>query len=190
MLPSKFMHPNQPQEPPKAPIPGVRHLVAIGSGKGGVGKTTVSVNLAISLARAGKKVALLDADVYGPNVPLMFGANETPMGNAERNPPDRKIRREVDVDGFPHPERQTACVARTDAANVMQQFLRNVEWGEVDYLLIDLPPGNGRRGVVAHPNSGDFGPHRGHDAVRRVAGRRSQGDQHVFTSACAHPRHR
>ena len=76
------MHPQQ--ELPKAPIAGVKHLVAVGSGKGGVGKTTVSVNLAISLARLGRKVGLLDADVYGPNVPLMMGTREATLGTASR----------------------------------------------------------------------------------------------------------
>ncbi|HSB16132.1 MAG TPA: P-loop NTPase, partial [Bryobacteraceae bacterium] len=69
----KAMNPNQVGEQPKQPIPGVSHLVAVGSGKGGVGKTTVAVNLAVALARLGHKVGLLDADVYGPNVPLMMG---------------------------------------------------------------------------------------------------------------------
>src|ERR1700690_3163043 len=78
----RFMGPN-PQNPPKMPIPGVEYLVAIGSGKGGVGKTTVSVNLAIALARLGRRVGLLDADVYGPNVPLMMGTRETPHGHAD-----------------------------------------------------------------------------------------------------------
>ena len=76
------MHPQQ--APPKTPIAGVRNLVAVGSGKGGVGKTTVSVNLAISLARLGRKVGLLDADVYGPNVPLMMGTHDTPVVGAQR----------------------------------------------------------------------------------------------------------
>jgi len=76
------MHPQQ--ELPKAPIAGVKNLVAVGSGKGGVGKTTVSVNLSIALARLGRKVGLLDADVYGPNVPTMMGTRENPMGNADR----------------------------------------------------------------------------------------------------------
>ena len=70
--------------PQRMPIPGVKNLIAIGSGKGGVGKTTVSVNLAIALAKFGHKVGLLDADVYGPNVPLMMGVNKTPRSRGER----------------------------------------------------------------------------------------------------------
>src|SRR6516225_3907089 len=72
------MTPNQPGQAPKLPIPGVKNLIAVGSGKGGVGKTTVSVNLAVSLAALGYKVGLMDADVYGPNVPLMMGVNRPP----------------------------------------------------------------------------------------------------------------
>src|ERR1051325_8273067 len=80
------MMPNQPPQAPKLPIPGVKNLIAVGSGKGGVGKTTLSVNLAIALAQLGHKVGLLDADVYGPNVPLMLGVNEQPKAG-----PDGKI---------------------------------------------------------------------------------------------------
>src|SRR5260221_10595184 len=81
------MSPNQAAQPPKLPIPGVRNLIAVGSGKGGVGKTTVAVNLAIALTKLGNKVGLLDADVYGPNVPLMMGINQTPMGSGGRIQP-------------------------------------------------------------------------------------------------------
>src|ERR1051326_8206418 len=77
-------------EMPKPPIPGVQNLIAVGSGKGGVGKTTVAVNLAISLARAGRKVGLMDADVYGPNVPLMMGVRATPHALGERIQPIEK----------------------------------------------------------------------------------------------------
>src|SRR5229473_1760565 len=85
------MSPNQPGQPPKLPIPGVRNLIAVGSGKGGVGKTTVAVNLAVALAKLGHKVGLLDADVYGPNVPLMMGINQTPMAQGERIQPLRNF---------------------------------------------------------------------------------------------------
>ena len=82
------MGPHPPQgEQPKTPIPGVQNLIAIGSGKGGVGKTTVSVNLAVALARSGHKVGLMDADVYGPNVPLMMGVRATPHALGERIQP-------------------------------------------------------------------------------------------------------
>jgi ATP-binding protein involved in chromosome partitioning len=135
------MHPQQ--EAPKQPIPGVRNLVAIGSGKGGVGKTTVSVNLAISLARQGRKVGLLDADVYGPNVPLMMGANETPMGNADRIRPIEKYGVKLMSMGFLNPGDKPLVWRGPMLHNVIQQFLRNVEWGTLDYLLIDLPPGTG-----------------------------------------------
>src|SRR5260370_39068169 len=73
--------PNQPPQPPKLPIPGVQNLIAVGSGKGGVGKTTVAVNLAVSLAALGHKVGLIDADVYGPNVPIMMGIDKTPIAH-------------------------------------------------------------------------------------------------------------
>src|SRR5438270_11093387 len=83
-----LMTPSQPgQMPPKLPIPGVQNLIAVGSGKGGVGKTTVSVNLAVSLAKLGHPTGLMDADVYGPNVPLMMGVNRTPMAHGDRIQP-------------------------------------------------------------------------------------------------------
>ena len=81
------MSPNQPGQAPKLPIPGVQNMIAVGSGKGGVGKTTVAVNLAVGLAALGHKVGLMDADVYGPNVPLMMGINETPMALGDRIQP-------------------------------------------------------------------------------------------------------
>jgi ATP-binding protein involved in chromosome partitioning len=131
------------QEAPKPPIPGVSKLIAIGSGKGGVGKTTVSVNLAIGLAKLGRRVGLLDADVYGPNVPLMFGTQETPTGNAERIRPIEKFGVKVMSMGFLNHGDKPLVWRGPMLHNVIQQFLRNVEWGELDYLLIDLPPGTG-----------------------------------------------
>ena len=125
------------------PIPGVRHLVAVGSGKGGVGKTTVAVNLAISLAKLGRKVGLLDADVYGPNVPLMMGAHETPRGQGDRIGPIERYGVKLMSMGFLNPGDKPLVWRGPMLHSVMQQFLRQVDWGELDYLLIDLPPGTG-----------------------------------------------
>ena len=110
------MSPNQPFKPPKMPIPGVKNLIAVGSGKGGVGKTTVAVNLAVGLASLGYKAGLMDADVYGPNVPLMMGINRTPMAFGERIQPLDQYRREAHVHGLPESRRQAAGVARAHAA--------------------------------------------------------------------------
>lgn len=125
------------------PIPGVRHLVAVGSGKGGVGKTTVAVNLAIALAKLGRKVGLLDADVYGPNVPLMMGAHETPRGQGDRIGPIERYGVKLMSMGFLNPGDKPLVWRGPMLHSVMQQFLRQVDWGELDYLVIDLPPGTG-----------------------------------------------
>ena len=125
------------------PIPGVRNLVAVGSGKGGVGKTTVSVNLAIGLASLGRRVGLLDADVYGPNVPLMMGTHETPRGHADAILPVEKYGVRIMSMGFLNPGDKPLVWRGPMLHNVIQQFLRKVEWGDLDYLLIDLPPGTG-----------------------------------------------
>jgi ATP-binding protein involved in chromosome partitioning len=136
------MHPQQ-QDQPKPPIPGVKRLIAIGSGKGGVGKTTVSVNLAISLARLGRSVGLLDADVYGPNVPLMMGVSQTPNAIGERIQPLEKYGVRLMSMGFLNPGDKPLVWRGPMLHSVIQQFLRGVDWGELDYLLIDLPPGTG-----------------------------------------------
>ena len=137
------MNPQQQQDQPKPPIPGVKRLIAIGSGKGGVGKTTVSVNLAISLARLGRSVGLLDADVYGPNVPLMFGISHTPNAIGERIQPLEKYGVRLMSMGFINPGDKPLVWRGPMLHSVIQQFLRGVDWGELDYLLIDLPPGTG-----------------------------------------------
>jgi ATP-binding protein involved in chromosome partitioning len=136
------MSPNQPGQP-KLPIPGVRNLIAVGSGKGGVGKTTVAVNLAVALAKLGHKVGLLDADVYGPNVPLMMGINQTPMAQGERIQPLRNFGVKLMSMGFLNPGDKPLIWRGPMLHSVIQQFLRGVDWGELDYLVIDLPPGTG-----------------------------------------------
>jgi ATP-binding protein involved in chromosome partitioning len=136
------MSPGQ-QGQPKLPIPGVKNLIAVGSGKGGVGKTTVSVNLAIALAHLGYKTGLLDADVYGPNVPLMMGTNATPTAKGERIQPLENYGVVLMSMGFLNPGDKPLVWRGPMLHSVMQQFLRGVDWGELDYLIIDLPPGTG-----------------------------------------------
>ncbi|MBV9503583.1 MAG: Mrp/NBP35 family ATP-binding protein [Acidobacteriia bacterium] len=134
---------NQPGTPQKLPISGVKNLVAVGSGKGGVGKTTVSVNLAVALASIGLKTGLMDADVYGPNVPLMMGINRTPMARGERIQPLEQFGVRLMSMGFLSPGDKPLVWRGPMLHSVIQQFLRGVDWGELDYLIIDLPPGTG-----------------------------------------------
>ena len=137
------MSPNPPGLPPKLPIPGVKNLIAVGSGKGGVGKTTVSVNLAVGLASLGHAVGLMDADVYGPNVPLMMGINRTPMAMGERIQPLEQYGVRLMSMGFLNPGDKPLVWRGPMLHSVIQQFLRGVDWGELDFLIIDLPPGTG-----------------------------------------------
>lgn len=126
-------------------IPQVKNTVAVSSGKGGVGKTTVSVNLAVALVQTGARVGLLDADVYGPNVPLMMGIKQAPPQGKEEgkiNPAENFGVKVMSI-GFFVPE-ETPIVWRGPMIHgAIQQFLRDVEWGELDYLIVDLPPGTG-----------------------------------------------
>ena len=128
---------------PKVPIQGVKNLIAVGSGKGGVGKTTVSVNLAVGLASLGYRTGLMDADVYGPNVPLMMGINRTPMAHGERIQPLQQYGVKLMSMGFLSPGDKPLVWRGPMLHSVIQQFLRGVDWGELDYLVIDLPPGTG-----------------------------------------------
>jgi ATP-binding protein involved in chromosome partitioning len=130
-------------EQPKLPIPGVRYLVAVGSGKGGVGKTTVAVNLAVALSQLGHKTGLMDADVYGPNVPVMMGIRDTPSANAARIIPLRQYGLQIMSMGFLSPSDKPLIWRGPMLNSIVQQFLRGVEWHDLDYLVIDLPPGTG-----------------------------------------------
>jgi ATP-binding protein involved in chromosome partitioning len=131
-------------QPEKMPIAGVKNLVAVASGKGGVGKTTVAVNLAIALSRMGSAVGLLDADVYGPNVPLMLGTEEEPRAISDRQilPVEAYGLRLISM-GLLSPGDKPMIWRGPMLHSVMQQFLRSVQWGELDYLIVDLPPGTG-----------------------------------------------
>jgi ATP-binding protein involved in chromosome partitioning len=137
------MGPHAAAEQPKLPIPGVQNIIAIGSGKGGVGKSTIAVNLAITLAKMGHAVGLLDADVYGPNVPLMMGVRATPHAIGQRIQPLEAHGVRLMSMGFLNPGDKPLVWRGPMLNSVIQQFLRNVDWGALDYLIIDLPPGTG-----------------------------------------------
>jgi ATP-binding protein involved in chromosome partitioning len=128
----------------KQSIEGVKNIVAVGSGKGGVGKTTVTVNLAVALAQTGAAVGLMDADIYGPNVPLMMGITDRPHAIDDRIQTLSNYGVRVMSMGFLTGNDDTPLIWRGPMLHgVIQQFLRQVDWGELDYLLIDLPPGTG-----------------------------------------------
>jgi ATP-binding protein involved in chromosome partitioning len=125
-------------------LPGVKNIIAVASGKGGVGKTTVSVNLALALAKTGANVGLLDADIYGPSVPLMLGLKASPeVVNNKIQPPEIEGVKVISM-GFFYEQSQQAGIYRGPiVSGIVKQFLTDVSWGELDYLIIDLPPGTG-----------------------------------------------
>src|SRR5580704_17651820 len=131
-----------PQGP--QPLPGVAHVVAVGSGKGGVGKTTVAVNLAVSLGRLGYKVGLIDADIYGPNVPTMLGVTRQPniVGENRIEPILSHGVKFISV-GLISPGDKPMVMRGPMLHQIIRQFLQQVEWGELDFLIVDLPPGTG-----------------------------------------------
>jgi len=137
------MHAGQ-QPPTPQPLPGVSSIVAVGSGKGGVGKTTLAVNLALAMAKLGHKVGLLDADVYGPNVPLMLGTSAQPrvLGDNRIEPLEIHGLKVISV-GLLNPGDKPLIWRGPMLHSIIRQFIGSVHWGELDYLVVDLPPGTG-----------------------------------------------
>ena len=124
-------------------LPGVRHVVAVASGKGGVGKSTVAANLALALAREGYTVGLLDADIYGPSMPTMFGITDRPRVEGERVVPFERYGVKVMSLGFIL-EMDTPMIWRGPMVmKALEQMLGDVDWGELDFMIVDLPPGTG-----------------------------------------------
>ncbi len=123
-------------------VPGVKNVLAVASGKGGVGKSTVSVNLAVALAKAGATVGLLDADITGPNIPMMLGIDGQPAAGANNKimPLERHGVKTISIQFFV-PEGQPIVWRGPLIGGAISQFLRDVDWGELDYLVVDLPPG-------------------------------------------------
>src|SRR5580700_11051634 len=130
--------------PPPTALPGVKSIVAIGSGKGGVGKTTLAVNLAIALAKLGYRTGLIDADIYGPNVPLMMGSSRQPTirPNNQIEPIEAHGVKLISI-GLISPGDKPLVMRGPMLHQIIRQFLQQVEWGDLDILLIDLPPGTG-----------------------------------------------
>lgn len=133
-----------PERPPGSPLAGVKHVIAVGSGKGGVGKSTTAVNLAAALAKLGAKVGLMDADIYGPSVPKLMGAHEMPVEDPETKKVLPPVVQGIKVMSMGILGDGTPAIWRGPmASRAVQQFLGDVAWGELDYLIIDMPPGTG-----------------------------------------------
>ena len=142
--------PDRPQRPEI--LPEVKHIVAVSSGKGGVGKTTVSVNLAVSLAKQGAAVGLLDADIYGPNVPIMMGSMAQPRSIGQKILPLENHNVKFMSLGLIAGENAPIIWRGPIVGRMIQQFLVDVIWGALDYLVVDLPPRHRRRTTHPCPN--------------------------------------
>ncbi len=132
-----------PAPPTAAEFPGLGKVIAVSSGKGGVGKSTVAVNLAVALAQSGKRVGVMDCDIYGPNVPRMFGRYERPPVIAGRIQPLESFGVKLMSIGLLVDRDAPAIWRGPIIMKVIQQFLRDVEWGELDFFIVDMPPGTG-----------------------------------------------
>ncbi len=125
-------------------MPGVKNVVLVMSGKGGVGKSTVAANLALALSRGGHRVGLIDADLYGPSVPTLFGITGQPLSDGNKIQPLARFGIKLMSIGFLLEDPTSAVVWRGPMLHgALVQFLKDVDWGELDYLLLDLPPGTG-----------------------------------------------
>src|SRR6187200_573123 len=127
----------------RPPLPGVKNVIAVGAGKGGVGKTTVAVNLALALAKCGSRVGLLDGDIYGPNIPLMMGINTQLTTDGKQIVPAEKYGVQVVSIGFLTQDDAPIIWRGPMLHGAIQQFFREVAWRDLDYLIVDMPPGTG-----------------------------------------------
>jgi ATP-binding protein involved in chromosome partitioning len=127
----------------RSPVPGVKNVIAVGAGKGGVGKTTVAVNLAIALAKCGGRVGLVDADIYGPNVPIMLGMKAQLITDGQKIVPAEKFGLQVISMGFLTSDDAPIIWRGPMLHGALQQFFREVRWTDLDYLVVDMPPGTG-----------------------------------------------
>jgi ATP-binding protein involved in chromosome partitioning len=128
---------------PRQPVPGVKNIVAVGAGKGGVGKTTVAVNLALALAKCGSKVGIIDGDIYGPNVPIMLGIKTQLITDGQKIVPAEKYGLQVISMAFLTADDAPIIWRGPMLHGALQQFFREVRWQNLDYLIVDMPPGTG-----------------------------------------------
>ena len=174
------MNAASPGHPGPVAMPGVRHVVLVMSGKGGVGKSTVATNLALSLSRAGHRVGLLDADIYGPSIPTMLGVSGRPVSlDGKSIEPLTRFGIKMMSIGFLLEDPKQAIVWRGPMLHgALQQFLNDVSWGELDFLLLDLPPGTGDVALTLSQRVRATVRDR-HDPSAGRHGRRLQVRQHV-----------
>jgi ATP-binding protein involved in chromosome partitioning len=127
----------------RQPIPGIKNVIAVGAGKGGVGKTTVAVNLALALAKCGSKVGMIDGDIYGPNVPMMLGMKTELITDGQKIVPAEKYGLQVISMGFMTKDDAPIIWRGPMLHGALQQFFRDARWESLDYLIVDMPPGTG-----------------------------------------------
>lgn len=127
----------------RPPLPGVKNVIAVGAGKGGVGKTTVAVNLAVALSQRGSRVGILDGDIYGPNVPIMFGLQAQLTTDGQKIAPAEKFGIQIVSMGFLTSDETPVVWRGPMLHSAIQQFFREVAWRDLDYLIVDMPPGTG-----------------------------------------------
>ncbi len=161
------------------PLQGVKHVIAVSSGKGGVGKSTVATNLAAAWTRAGYRVGLMDADIYGPDIPTMFGAHEKPRMEDEQVIPVEAHGVKLMSLGFLVSDDTPAIWRGPIIMGIIRQFLHQIAWGELDYLIVDLPPGTGGRAAVPGTAGQGLGRRNGDDSAGRGSPGRVERDPDV-----------
>jgi hypothetical protein len=174
----------------KTPVEGVKNIIAVGAGKGGVGKTTVAVNLAIALSQSGGRVAMIDGDIYGPNVPIMLGISTQLTTDGRKIVPAEQYGIQLVSMAFLTGDDAPVIWRGPMLHGVIQQFFREVRWRDIDYLIVDMPPGTGDVGPEPEPERSGRGERGRHDPPDGVRRRHAPGGPHVSEAERAHARSR
>ena len=165
----------------RVPVPGVKNVIAVGAGKGGVGKTTVAVNVAVALAQLGSRVGIIDGDIYGPNVPIMLGLHTELVADDQGRiiPAERYGVQVVSMGFLTHDDSPVNLAAGPMLHGAVQQFFRQVAWDDLDYLVIDLPAWDWRRRAQPQPVGARLGRDCRNDTSAGVPGRHAARDPDV-----------